>query len=243
MTLLPLENPNTAYLKAQTTNRRHQEFLSCHIAISVMCGILLFDHLPAAVFLAIIVSASAACVLLRQNRHVSLGIMMLVSVAFGGLGSVIEAKRFQAPLLAEVIDGYFFADIVKLEPDDEGRQRLWLEKIRKSKKSTHYEVFGQVRIVADLQEAKKLRRGDTISGWMRLFPLSEPHFPDWPDYARKSWREGISATGYGRNVTYVHAKAYEAPTFMVSLREGISQRISSQIPKPERQLALALLIG
>ena len=105
------------------------------------------------------------------------------------------------------------------------------------------EVDGIMRATIDQMPRVPLSYQAHFTGRLRIYPLSGALFPNWPDYSRKSWREGIIATAYGRAPIITPASTQTARPVIAELRDWVSGQISAHLSPASANLAKALLIG
>lgn len=245
MLTLPLQNSATA-INAPAQPMRHSHSLSTICAVFSMAGIIVADNLTDTTFLMMILGMAALSSLLPvRNINIAFGIAILALFS-GGFASKIEQIRFDNQLLPQQIDGIFTATILRSEDQIGNRKRLFLVNLM-SDDANHLSAISDpddiIRAVVDFSRPVTVRIGDQISGNLRLYPLSGPLFPGWPNYQRSAWRDGIIATAYGRNLTIIATDNPSSRTFIDRIRHHSEQQIDSLLMKDEAVIAKALLFG
>lgn len=245
MLTLPLQNSATA-INAPAQPMRHSHSLSTICAVFSMAGIIVADNLTDTTFLMMILGMAALSSLLPvRNINIAFGIAILALFS-GGFASKIEQIRFDNQLLPQQIDGIFTATILRSEDQIGNRKRLFLVNLM-SDDANHLSAISDpddiIRAVVDFSRPVTVRIGDQISGNLRLYPLSGPLFPGWPNYQRSAWRDGIIATAYGRNLTIIATDNPSSRTFIDRIRHHSEQQIDSLLMKDEAVIAKALLLG
>ena len=245
MPILPLQNSATA-INAPSQPIRHSHSLSTICAVFAMAGIIVADNLTDTTFLMMILGMAALSSLLPiRHIHIALSIAILALFS-GGFASKIEQIRFDNQLLPQQIDGSFTATIVHSEDQIGNRKRLFLINLM-SDDDNHLSIISDpddiIRAVVDFSKPVTIRKGDQISGNLRLYPLSGPLFPGWPNYQRSAWRDGIIATAYGRNLTIIANDNPSSRSFIDRIRHHSEQQIDSLLMKDEAVIAKALLLG
>ena len=134
---------------------------------------------------------------------------------------------------------------LKSETKADGRARLWLGNVSQDNQP----IDGIIRATIDQMPAD-ITQGDHITLPLTLYPLSGPLFAYWPDYARKSWSEGISGTAYGRAPKRIPPSKdgdglSDKPklSIITQMRKHIRHATRQDLSQTNATLAEALLIG
>lgn len=247
MAHLPLETHTPAALSAQKQSRGPQDGASCLISASLLLGVLVSDTLVLSHLICVSVFMLILVVLVtRKQGHRFLLWFVLIAFIAGGAASYAERWRNDTSPIQSSTAGLTKAVILKSEVQEKGRARLWLTNITQHGTDVPQEITGIIRVTIDNLGDQTVIQGDHFEGYLRLFPLSGPLFPDWPDYARKSWSEGIVGTGYGRAPLISSAQSSEAfkgGSVIATLRSHISQAFKQDLTHGNLTLARALFIG
>ena len=240
MAMLPLENKPLAIKWAHDTSARRKEKITSCLTLFSIIAITLYDY-GGAEFMLYTQIIMASCLMVIKSHYRTYIAASLIGLSLGMMASLTERYLFSKPLPDKPITTEITATISSYERQSSGRLRLWLINIED--KSHHHTLNStdKIRIIYDSPTPPPIHIGDRFTGHIQLFPLSPPLFPDWPDYARKSWREGIVATGYA---TRAHITSQNQPqSFIFNLRSKIATAIEHDLSPASATLAKALLIG
>ena len=240
MAMLPLENKPLAIKWAHDTSARRKEKITSCLTLFSIIAITLYDYGGVA-FMLYTQIIMATCLMVMKGHYRIYIAASLIGLSLGMMASLTERHLFSKPLPDKPIATEITATISSYERQSSGRLRLWLINIEDKSHHLTLNSTDKIRIIYDSPTSPPIHIGDRLTGHIQLFPLSPPLFPDWPDYARKSWREGIVATGY---VTRAHITSQNQPqSFIFNLRTKIAAAIEHDLSPASGTLAKALLIG
>lgn len=238
--MLPLENKPLAIKWAHDTSARRKEKITSCLTLFSIIAITLYDYGGVA-FMLYTQIIMATCLMVMKGHYRIYIAASLIGLSLGMMASLTERHLFSKPLPDKPIATEITATISSYERQSSGRLRLWLINIEDKSHHLTLNSTDKIRIIYDSPTSPPIHIGDRLTGHIQLFPLSPPLFPDWPDYARKSWREGIVATGY---VTRAHITSQNQPqSFIFNLRTKIAAAIEHDLSPASGTLAKALLIG
>ena len=252
MSQLPLQNQNL--LRKPPVRLYDQGKISSLIMCGVTSGVVISDQISVDHFLILVLLAISCAIVLRLLHRSFGGFLVIAVTAFslGGLATEIEQWRLTKPLITAQADLWISADITNFEDvhdDKRGRRvKFWLANVQDD--TGIILTSDIIRLVADQVPDTIIQIGDRLEGAVRLYPLSPPLFPNWPDYARKSWSEGIVGTAYGVAPRLISQPKGKAEFDVIArVRQNIAQQIESDFPNDQQatsdqqKLAKALRIG
>ena len=232
MSDLPLES------SSKKLQSRHKERLSSLLSSAMMCGVLVHDGLFARDYIIVLIILFCALMMVKGAYYRSFAAFALCAFVAGAMATTLERFWYEAPLITAQEDSFITATIIAFERQDNERARLWLSDV-----SLIDDKTALIRATIDHMPDVALRVGDGFKGRVRLYPLSQPLFPGWPDYARKSWREGIIATAYGRAPTIISSDNSAKQSWLSALRDTIRYHVETDLSPANATLAKALFIG
>ena len=245
MANLPLETHPIAHHNSKK-QRKRRDVPPLIVSAALLLGVLLSDALAIWHLAVVLLFCGALCIVIcRQHHQTAFAIMGITAFVAGCAAHYFEAYHHKVSLITESREAVVEAVIIKHERQDKGRARLWLDDVRIDRK----EVDGIVRATIDQMPKAPLSYQAHFTGRLRIYPLSGALFPNWPDYSRKSWREGIIATAYGRapiitpSPTQTTQTTQGARPVIAKLRDAVSGQISDHLSPASASLAKALLIG
>ena len=242
MANLPLETHPIAHHNSKK-QRKRRDMAPLIVSVALLLGVLLSDALTIWHLAIVFLFCGTLCIVIcRQHHQTAFAIMGITAFMAGCAAHYFEAYHHQVRLITESREAVVEAVIIKHEKQGKGRARLWLDDVRIDTK----ELDGIVRATIDQMPKAPLSYQAHFTGRLRLYPLTGALFPNWPDYSRKSWREGIIATAYGRAPIITPSPTQttqSARPVIAKLREGISGEISNHLSPASASLAKALLIG
>ena len=252
MSQLPLQNQNLP--RKPPVRLYDQGKISSLLMGSVTSGVVISDLTSTIYFVMLVLLAGMICAALRFYHRALSGFVALAVTAFslGGLATEIEQWRLTKPLITAQADLWISADVIGFEDvhnDKTGRRvKFWLTNMQDETGATLTSDI--IRLVADQVPDKRIQIGDQLAGSVRLYPLSPPLFPNWPDYARKSWSDGIVGTAYGIAPRLISQPKGKTDFGLITrLRQKIAHQIETDFPNnqqttsDQQKLAKALLIG
>ena len=169
------------------------------------------------------------------------------AIAAGFSLAVVRSRTNDVPVLAsETRLLTITARIVRLEPAERGRTRLWLD-VERTRPSLR-QAPKRIRISIG-KTAERLSPGDWIEARATLRPLPAPVAPGSYDFGRKLWFDGIGAVGFSlapvvkidppRAATSTEALA----TTVQNVRRAVSERILAAMSERTGPIAAAFLTG
>ena len=240
MAMLPLENKPLAIKWAHDTSARRKEKVTSCLTLFSIIAITLYDYGGVA-FMLYTQIIMASCLMVMKGHYSTYIAASLIGLSLGMMASLTERYLFSKPLPDKPIATEITATISSYERQSSGRLRLWLINIEDKSHHLTLNSTDKIRIIYDSPTPPPIHIGDRFNGHIQLFPLSPPLFPDWPDYARKSWREGIVATGYATRASITSQN--QPQSFIFNLRSKIATAIEHDLNPASATLAKALLIG
>lgn len=229
---LPLESSSEAVPSQQ------KERLSSLLSSAMMCGVLVHDGLFVRDYLILLIVLFCGLMMVKGAHYRNFAAFALCAFLAGSMATAFERFWHQTALITTKEDSFITATITAFERQDHERARLWLSDV-----SLADDKNALIRATIDQMPDVALKVGDRFEGQVRLFPLSGPLFPGWPDYARKSWREGIIATAYGRAPHIISADRSPNQSVITGLREAIRYHVETDLSPANATLAKALFIG
>ena len=184
--------------------------------------------------------AVMAMMLIWPKQRMMLAIF-LIGLSLGIVSSLAERQVFNHQLLDKPVTTTITATIYHSETQANGRIRLWLTDIE-SHLAVTQQKQAKLRIIMDEATPHRIKDGDRYKGRVKLFPLSAALFPNWPNYGRKSWREGLVATGYSISGKIDEATEQHASP-VTRVRNYIHAKIHDELTPHAATIASALLIG
>ncbi len=244
MVHLPLEIPLAVEERLKERRGTHKEYLSSLAAFSMLCGLMMADALHFwHLLLVFAFIAGLVTIIARQLDHSYGAIILICSLVIGAFATMAERQRSETEIISAQIVGQTRAIIIKYEAQEAGRARLWLSRIRIDTGDTQRDIGGVIRATIDDMPNRPVAEGDYFNGTLRIFPLSGPLFPGWPDYARKSWSEGIVGTAYGRRPEIITNEGPISATMIAGIRSSIRRSVEQHLQPENATLAKALFIG
>ena len=199
MAMLPLENKPLAIKWAHDASARRKEKITSLLTLFSIIAITLYDYggydYGGATFVLLTQIIMASCLMMIKGHYRTYIAASLIGLSLGMMASLTERHLLSKPLPDNPIATEITATISSYEQQSSGRLRLWLINIEDKSHHLTLNRTDKIRIIYDSPIPPPIHIGDRFTGHIQLFPLSPLLFPDWPDYARKSWREGIVATG------------------------------------------------
>ena len=172
---------------------------------------------------------------------------VVAAVAVGFSLSVVRAQLNVAPVLAsETRLLTITARIVRLEPAEKGRTRLWLDVA--TTRPALQQTPKRVR-VSIAKTSERLSPGDWIEVRATLRPLPAPVAPGSYDFGRKLWFDGIGAVGFSlspvRKIEAVREQTFAESlgTAVEDIRRAASDRILAAMSPRTGPIAAAFLTG
>ena len=175
----------------------------------------------------------------------------ILSFLAGILANHVEIARQDIAVLSKPVSAQLTAEIIDIQPREENL-RLRLRVLA----SDNREVAGLDQLRLTIRDVdRRLAIGRHIEITARLFPFQPPFFHDRPDYGKRQWLSGISATGY---ITALGFPANTADRPLPNrpqsagerLKSGLDQirrsyagRLAEEMDRPEAAVAAALLVG
>ena len=240
MAMLPLENKPLAIKWAHDASARRKEKITSCLTLFSIIAIVSYDY-GGATFVLFTQIIMASCLMVIKGHYRTYIAASLIGLSLGMMASLTERHLFSKPLPDKPIATEITATISSYERQASGRLRLWLINIEDKSHHLTLNSTDKIRIIYDSPAPPPIHIGDRFTGHIQLFPLSPPLFPDWPDYARKSWREGIVATGYATRASITSQNQPQSLIFY--LRSKIATAIEHDLSPGAATLAKALLIG
>ena len=232
MTDLPLES------SSEKLQSRQKERLSSMLSSAMMCGVLVHDGLFARDYIILLIILFCVLMMVKGAYYRSFAAFALCAFAAGAMATTLERFWHETPLITAQEDSFITATIIAFERQENERARLWLSDV-----SLVDDKTALIRATIDNMPDVALRGGDSFEGRVRLYPLSEPLFPGWPDYARKSWREGIIVTAYGRSPKIISSDNSTKESWLSALRDTIRHHVETDLSPANATPAKALFIG
>ena len=215
-------------------------------------GILFYFALPVEpsiwLTLGVVEALILAAILLRHHIY-ALGILAVFGVMILGfanvqLKAVYLAKR---PILTENIDKvYLRGRIVSLDYNSRGNQRVVLDNLEDFDEQPLN--LGQIRVSLGYG-TEPLKSGQCIEFVGKIMPLPAPSLPGGYQFDRKSFFEGLRASGYSISRALPVA-CHEAPSlrdkfgYLIDrIREAIVAKIDRVLPPDEAGITAAIVAG
>lgn len=146
----------------------------------------------------------------------------------------VAAPRLERPLFAHE----FTADVLAVEDRSaRGQYRVLL--------APRDPALPRVRVALREAPPAGVDTGATIRLRATLRPPPGPTVPGGYDFARRSWFEGIGATGYALGPIRLVAAArdHDVMTWLARLRHDLTQRLRQEVGGPAGGIAAALVTG
>ena len=233
MTDLPLES----VINPKGDTQPDYGFLIASCAI--MCGVLVYEVVAPVYFSVLLVMGFVALMVSATPLYRQRMALMLIAFLTGAMASMYERHWHKTDLITQISDHKVQAVIADFELRDNRRARLWLRDLS----IDGLPADALIRATIDNMPDDALFYGDKLTGALRLYPLSGPLFPDWPDYARKAWRSGIVASAYGKSPRITPAQQRPSQSLLMGWRNGLSNAITKDLCPTSATLAKALIIA
>ena len=240
MAKLPLENVPLAKQRAINRQPPVKELSSSLLCLGVMLGLILADKMVGVQWVLIQILASIAIMIMPKSRQMNAAIVIM-GLSIGIIATLCERYIFDKKLLEVPITTYLTGTIYHSETQSSGRVRLWLSDLESNALITQQEA-AKIRIIISEGAPEIIQSGDQYKGRVKLFPISKALFPDWPNYGRKSWREGLVATGYSLSGR-IDEQMTQEQSYIVQMRTNIHKEILEELTPHSATIASALLIG
>ena len=240
MAKLPLENVSLAKQRAINRQPPVKELSSSLLCLGVMLGLILSDKMAGVQWVLIQILASIAIMIMPKSRRMNAAIV-IIGLSIGIIATLCERYIFDKKLLEAPITTYLTGTIYHSETQASGRVRLWLSDLESDAVITQQDS-AKIRIIISEGAPEIIQSGDQYKGRVKLFPISTALFPDWPNYGRKSWREGLVATGYSLSGR-IHEQRTQEQSYIVQMRTNIHKEILEELTPHSATIASALLIG
>ena len=239
MANLPLETHPIAHHDSKK-QRKRRDLPPLIVSATLLLGVLVSDALTIwHLAVVLLFCGTLSIVICRQHHQTAFAIMGITAFMAGCAAHYFEAYHHQVSLITDSREAVVEAVIIKHERQGKGRARLWLDDVRIDTK----EVDGIVRATIDQMPRAPLSYQAHFTGRLRIYPRNGALFTNWPDYSRKSWREGIIATDYGRAPIITPSPTQTVRPVIAKLRDVVSGQISDHLSPASASLAKALLIG
>ena len=229
---LPLES---SIKKAQS---HQKERLSSLLSSAMMCGVLVHDGLFIRDYIILLITLFCVLMMVKGTYYRTVAAFALSAFVAGAFATTVERFWHERTLVTAQEDSFVSATITAFERQKNDRARLWLSDV-----SVLDDKTALVRATIDQMPDVTLGVGDSFKGRVRLYPLSGPLFPGWPDYARKSWREGIVAIAYGRAPQITSSDQLADRSVISAMRHEIRRHVAADLSPANATLAKALFIG
>ena len=243
MATLPLEtNPN--FYDPIKKQHKGRDLYPLIMSGTMLLGVSISEAISLWHLLFVLLFSGGLLVMIcRQYQRFYLAIMIIAAFTAGAVANYVEKYHHQVTPIPQSQGAFIEAVIVKHEQQANGRARLWLDDVRLEGDA----IAGRVRATIDQMPGHDFglvtSRPMRFKGRLRLYPVSGALFPGWPDYSRKSWREGIIASAYGR-APKITLSPHDVSTSRISqMRQVIRGHITADLSPASAHLAKALLIG
>ena len=225
------------------------------IPVFLGAGILFYHGLsfePALqpIFFALVVLSVLAFVL-RQHRLVMM--LFIASIlSIGGLTlAKIETERHATKMLGSEVTTRLTGRIVKAEPSDRGRARLWIDIISTERPKLRH-APDRVRITAR-GDWSKFEPGLQVKALVRLFPIAGPLRPGGYDFSREAYFDGFGANGFAMGKvsiipekhvsTHLRSLGDVIESLRLKLTTRVYRAIEGSIGNANAAVAAALVTG
>ena len=240
MAKLPLENVPLAKQWAIKRQPPVKELSTSLLCLGVMMGLIIADVMTGFQWV-LLQSLAFITLMMMQPKQRMVVAIFIIGLSLGIISTLCERKIFNQQLLDRPVSTKLTGTIYHSETQAGSRVRLWLTDIESNLAIT-WQDKAKIRIIMDDSAPNIIEAGARYSGRVQLFPLNSALFPDWPNYGRKSWREGLVATGYS-----ISGKIEEAteqhPSHIMRIRNYIHGKIYEELTPHAATIASALLIG
>lgn len=182
----------------------------------------------------------------RHSEGKMIALIALLVVLFGfvniELHTIYQQKKIE--FLDQETISYIQGKIVKIDQSSRGKVRLTLDHVSNYEKP----LKGSYRITLSASETD-LIEGDCVEMIATLMPPFLPSMPQGYQFNRKSFFEGLSASGYANSAAYqikchVPSRASDDLNLLINdVRRKIVARISQQLPADEAAIASAIVAG
>jgi competence protein ComEC len=194
-----------------------------------------------------LLTALAACWLLRRHYGWHLLGLAILALLVGTVSAKIETERKSTPILGSPVATEVTGRVVLIERQESGRTRLTLDVLSTARPTLRYSPK-RIRATAR-QVPDKLLPGEIVRGVARLMPPSGPVRPGSYDFAFQSYFDGLGAIGFflrdptradgGPEPSWSQVLAQKTER----LRMTIAEKIRAVVPGAAGEVAAALIAG
>ena len=218
MAKLPLENVPLAKQWAIKRQPPVKELSTSLLCLGVMMGLIIADVLSGYQWVLLQSLAFITLMMMQPKQRMAVAIF-IIELSLGIISTLCERKIFNQQLLDRPVSTKMTGTIYHGETQAGSRLRQWLTNIESNLAIT-WQDKAKIRILMDDSAPNMIRAGAHYSGLVQLFPLNSALFPDWPNYGRKSWREGLVATGYSIS-SKIEKATEQHPSHIMRIRNYI----------------------
>ncbi len=203
---------------------------------------------PGGIALGILLAALLIAMWLARGRpFLILPLTACLIFTLGIVAAKLETWRASTSMLGSEITTRITGKVVRVEHQASGRFRLMIDVIDTERPKLRY-APERVRVTAR-KIPEGLQPGDDVSGLVRLMPPSGPVRPGSYDFGFASYFDGFGAIGFFMSGPEYAAGSHETPLsllparFLEQLRLALAERIRSSLSGPEREVAVAMIVG